>query len=667
MSQTNATLLDADKKVLYILLAHIPFVAFLAPMGYDTYGFAMGATAVITLIALAGFFTLKGTRSFGILSGVLFMLFSATLIQTQLGRIEMHFHIFVALAFLLIYKDWLVVVVAAAVGAVHHVVLTFIQLNGLEIGGMPIMLFNYGCDWGITFLHALFVVIESAVLIYYAIMMKKEQNASEAIMSAVNLVSAESQFGTRITEQTDHPSVIALNALLNSIDNAIKQINTVMSAISKGQFEKRVTDNFQGDLGKLKIAVNNSADSVTKTMSSLEVVMGGLSKGDFSVRMSNDIQGEVKQKVDAAMQQTGAFIADVSKVMAALSQANFNERVHAEANGQLATLKKDINNALANTQTGFDDINAASARLAAGKLSQPITNTYQGELNTIKIGINTAFSNLSNLINEVSDISHNIVNASEGISHDSHELSSSLAHQAQQLQGTSSAMETMTHDIKQSVESATKANQLSDRAKHQAQDGAKVMDDTIQSMRSIQNSSQKIAEIVGLIDSIAFQTNLLALNAAVEAARAGEQGRGFAVVAGEVRSLAQKSADAAKEIRLLIETTVNAIGTGTQLVEKSGSALNDINAGINNVSSLISEIANMSLTQARDIDNINQQISKMDQSTQNNAGISEQASGSAERMLAQINQLAQSLSNFETQGGSNRRMSSPKLALGHKK
>ncbi len=641
--------IENDKKMLYILLAHIPFVALLAPIGYGTFEFAIGATALITLLALAGFFFLKGTRGFGILSGILLMLFSATLIQTQLGRIDMHFHIFVSLAFLLIYKDWLVIVVAAAVGAIHHVVLTLLQLNQFEIGGMPILLYNNGCDWGITFLHALFVVIESAVLIYYAILMKREENATKAIMTTVNEVSQHSNFSKRVTDEQDHPSVIALNSLLNSIDNAIQEINSVMVGISKGQFDQRITESFTGDLNILKEAVNNSAQSVTTTMTSLESVMDGLSAGDFSVRMDSNIQGHLKQKVDTAMQQTDSLIQDVVKVMSAVSHGDMSQRVMPKASGQLDSLKMNINNALSDIQGAFKDINAASERLSSGKLNQPISTEYEGELNTIKNGINTAFSNLNALINNVASMSLHIQEASGGISTDSNNLSTSLANQAKQLQSTSSLMEAMTSDIKQSADSATEANELSNKAQKQAEEGVQVMEDTIGSMRSIQSSSQKISEIVALIDSIAFQTNLLALNAAVEAARAGEQGRGFAVVAGEVRNLAQKSADAAKDIRGLIDNTVNAIETGTKLVERSGGALTEINSGINDISRIISEIAKMSLDQSSDINNINQLISSMDQVTQQNSSISDQAAQSANAMVSEIETLSESLRKFETQ------------------
>lgn len=651
MSQLrNPRLMEIDKKVLFILLAHIPFVAFLAPIGYDTYRFAIPMTILITALVLISYFVLRGTRGFGLLTGVFLMLFSATLIQTQMGRIEMHFHIFVALAFLLIYKDWLAVVIAAGVGAFHHLLLTYLQLNQVEIAGMPIMLFNYDCSWSITFLHALFVVVESAVLIYIAMGMKKEEQISDDVAEIINQVAEKSDFSVRLQKHQEHSSVKATNKLLSSTQSAFTEINTVMHGISKGEFNQRVTHDFTGDLDVLKQAVNNSAKSVTNTMNSLLELMDALAKGDFSARLNDGVQGELKTKVDDTMQQTETVILNMIAVMNGLSKGDFGQRISAQASGELDLLKTDVNQALDNIQKAFQEINQASDRLAKGQLNQMINGNYQGELDIIKTGINAAFGNLNSLINEVSGMNGRLESASRSIASDSVTLSTSLSNQATQLQSAADTMETITHEVKQSSDSALQANQLSAKAKAQAEEGVQVMSSTIDSMQSIQESSHKIAEIVSLIDSIAFQTNLLALNAAVEAARAGEQGRGFAVVAGEVRTLAQKSADAAKEIRSLIDNTVDAIESGTGLVEKSGQSLTEINTGINQVSEFIAQIAEASLEQSNRISSLNHQIAEMDKSTQENAHIANQAMSSADSVVNEVGSLSKTVGQFETTG-----------------
>lgn len=648
MKTQRTALQSIDQKMFYILLAQLPVLAFIAPIGYGTDTFAMLMAALIGVIVVVGYATLKGTRGFGILSAVVLMLFSAGFIQAQLGRIEMHFHIFVVLAFLLIYKDWLVIVVAAVVGAVHHLVLTQMQLSGLEVGGMPIMLFNYDCNWGITFLHALFVVVESAVLIYIALIMRKEQQVADDTMDAINRISSSSDFSQRITSHTNEPSVQAFNQLMASVNHAIQEISGVMQSIARGQFEARVTEEFQGDLDSLKQAVNDSAKSVTITMESLKEIMSGLSEGNLKVRMNPAVQGELKVLVDDALHQMEVLISQTVSVMDEMEKGNFSQRVEADAQGEFSAMKDKVNTALNALQASFTEINAATDRLASGQLNQPIQNEYRGELNVLKSGINQAFTELNSLVKNVMQVNQQLNSAVQEIYLGSQQLSDALEDQAHQLQSASHSFDSITQGVQQSSEGAAQANDLSSKASHQAKQGVQVMHDTIESMRTIQNSSQQISEIVELIDSIAFQTNLLALNAAVEAARAGEQGRGFAVVAGEVRALAGKSADAAKEIRALIDGTVSAINSGTQQVETSGSTLDDINEAIQRVNEIITEMASLSEGSARDMKQINSIMRNIDGITQQNAASATEASSASQSVVGSVELLTNDLNKFKT-------------------
>jgi methyl-accepting chemotaxis protein len=382
-------------------------------------------------------------------------------------------------------------------------------------------------------------------------------------------------------------------------------------------------------------------------MQSLDDIMSGLSQGNLSARMSAKVMGSLAQKVDLAMSQTEELVSQVVAVMSAVSKGDFSQRIQIQAEGQFDALKQNINKALDDLQLSFKEINKASERLAQGTLNQPITQTYQGELNTLKEGLNFAFSSLSGLIHNVVNMNQQLNVAVEGIYTDSQGLSQALKEQAQQLQSTTNAFGNITVGVKQSSEGALKANQLSSSAREQAESGVKVMESTILSMRTIQESSQKISEIVALIDSIAFQTNLLALNAAVEAARAGEQGRGFAVVAGEVRALAGKSANAAKDIRELIDRTVHAIDSGTQLVETSGDALSKINTAIKDVSEIISDIASLSQGSAREMETINQLIRMIETITQNNATLATQSSSTAQSVVGNVQSLTLDLNKFD--------------------
>jgi methyl-accepting chemotaxis protein len=208
-------------------------------------------------------------------------------------------------------------------------------------------------------------------------------------------------------------------------------------------------------------------------------------------------------------------------------------------------------------------------------------------------------------------------------------------------------MEQMSGTIAQSADTARQANQLAVSAAEAAQRGGQVVEQVVRSMDSITQSSRKIADIIGVIDGIAFQTNILALNAAVEAARAGEQGRGFAVVAGEVRNLAQRSAEAAKEIKSLIGTSVGNVEQGATLVEQTGQAMQDIVASVRRVSDLIGEIAAASSEQRDGIQQVNQAVTQLDQMTQQNAALVEQSAAAAQSMRDQAQRLAEAVSTFK--------------------
>jgi methyl-accepting chemotaxis protein len=226
-------------------------------------------------------------------------------------------------------------------------------------------------------------------------------------------------------------------------------------------------------------------------------------------------------------------------------------------------------------------------------------------------------------------------------------LSQRTEQQASSLEQTASSMEQMTSSVKQSAENAAQANQLASAARAQAENGASVVTEAVSAMQSINSASGKIADIIGVIDGIAFQTNLLALNAAVEAARAGDQGRGFAVVASEVRNLASRSAAAAKEIKSLIEDSVEKVALGSKLVDQSGRTLNDIVVAVKKSTDIVAEIASASGEQAAGIEQVNKAVTSMDGATQQNAALVEQSAAAAESLLQEARRLEEMISKYK--------------------
>ncbi|MBI3714987.1 MAG: hypothetical protein HY255_03205 [Betaproteobacteria bacterium] len=270
-----------------------------------------------------------------------------------------------------------------------------------------------------------------------------------------------------------------------------------------------------------------------------------------------------------------------------------------------------------------------------------------GEFGQVANSMNGFIGQLHTLIAKVAINAGEIANAARQISAGNTDLSARTEEQASTLEETASSMEQFTSSIRQNAENTKLANGLALSASDAARKGGAVAAKAVEKITAVHSSSRKIGEIISTIDSIAFQTNILALNAAVEAARAGEQGRGFAVVAGEVRALAQRSAAAAKEIKDLINATVDQVGEGTKLVNEAGTAMQNIVVGIQQVTEIINEIAVASSEQASGIEQVNRAIVQMEDVTQQNAALVEEAAAAAESMREQAESLSDLVSRFK--------------------
>jgi methyl-accepting chemotaxis protein len=309
---------------------------------------------------------------------------------------------------------------------------------------------------------------------------------------------------------------------------------------------------------------------------------------------------------------------------------------------------------------------ADAVRLAQGLAQGDLTARVQssGNAETVQLleAMATMQASFSTIVRNVKAGADNVSTASEEIAQGNNDLSARTEEQASALEQTAASMEELSSTVRQNADNARQGNQLAQGASAVAMKGGEVVGQVVETMKGINESSRKIADIISVIDGIAFQTNILALNAAVEAARAGEQGRGFAVVAGEVRSLAQRSAEAAKEIKALIGTSVQRVEQGTALVDQAGATMAEVVASIRRVTDIMGEISAASSEQSSGVSQVGDAVTQMDQATQQNAALVEQSAAAADSLKVQAQQLVQSVAVFRLSGEGAAAASAPRVA-----
>ncbi|WCM87743.1 methyl-accepting chemotaxis protein [Acidovorax sp. NCPPB 3576] len=290
-------------------------------------------------------------------------------------------------------------------------------------------------------------------------------------------------------------------------------------------------------------------------------------------------------------------------------------------------------------------------RVRQGNFTQPVTDSARDEFSPLLQTMATMQASLTDVVVNVRNNAEGVATASAEIASGNNDLAQRTERQASALQQTAASMEQLSSTVKQNADNAREANQLAAGASAIAQKGGDVVAQVVETMKGINDSSKKISDIIGVIDGIAFQTNILALNAAVEAARAGEQGRGFAVVASEVRSLAGRSAEAAKEIKNLITISVDRVGQGTTLVNQAGATMAEVVASVRRVTDIMGEISAASSEQSTGVEQVGEAITQMDQVTQQNAALVEESAAAAQSLKTQAQQLVQTMEVFQIAPG----------------
>ena len=342
----------------------------------------------------------------------------------------------------------------------------------------------------------------------------------------------------------------------------------------------------------------------------------------------------------------------VTDVVVAAGQGDFTQRLSVDdKRGFFRQLAEGLNGLVEQVSVSLSDVAAVLSGVSGGDLTRRIDRNYSGLFGQLKDDTNTTVDKLREVVGRIKDSTEAINTAAREIAAGNADLSSRTEEQASSLEETASSMEELNATVKQNAESAQKANQLGHQSNEAVMRGAETVKRVVLTMSDIQDSSRKIADIIGVIDSIAFQTNILALNAAVEAARAGEQGRGFAVVASEVRNLAQRSAQAAKEIKGLIADSVERVDGGAKLVAEAGATMEQVVDSFRQVTGLVTDIASASQEQSSGIAQVTQAVSQMDGVTQQNAALVEQAAAAAESLEEQARSLMRAVGQFKLDEG----------------
>lgn len=499
----------------------------------------------------------------------------------------------------------------------------------------------------------LLLIIALIITVFAYLIISSINRPITQMAQIIHKVSHEGDLSSTIKiQQKDELGLIAedFNHLIQFLAETIHEIQSVMSQVVKGQTDVQIKKEMRGTFDDLKKDINQSVTNIHKTILSLDDTLEDLSKGEFNTRQIEGLQGRFKQITDNANSVSTTLkssFTEINLIMSEMSSGKFDRRINIDVMGEFKTLEDNINQSLNEVENAISQISEALARQASGDYSVNKDIKLTGDLERLDKALHTTCDKIGGTIVEINHTAESVSDMSEELANNAQLFSEKAQSQAATLEETSASTEEITATVKNNTDSARKANALANQAQEKAQKSSEINDIAVTSMQQITEASHQIAEIITLIDSIAFQTNLLALNAAVEAARAGEHGRGFAVVAGEVRNLAGKSADAAKQIKELIENSVQKVEEGAGYVNQSKDSLTEINEVIIQVSQIISEITSSSEEQAKAIEHINQAIASLDRDTQQTTHLVEQTAQNAQQMNVIARQMIKEMAFFK--------------------
>ncbi|AZR27413.1 methyl-accepting chemotaxis protein [Xanthomonas vasicola pv. arecae] len=417
----------------------------------------------------------------------------------------------------------------------------------------------------------------------------------------------------------------------------------------------RMPQDFPGVYGDLSKGINTMMFEHLDAIVDAIAVLNEYAHGDLrrDARRLPGSRAVLHQSMDAAKASLLAINTEIKRLASAAAAGDFSARGDAQRfEHDFLRMVQDLNAMMEVSDTSLSKLSALLQSIAAGDLTARMSGNFHGVFATMRDDANATTEQLTRIVARIQSAATNISAATGEIAAGNQDLSQRTEQQAANLEETAASMEELTSTVKQNAESARQANQLAIGAAKVASQGGEIVSKVVGTMSGIEASSKKIADIISVIDGIAFQTNILALNAAVEAARAGEQGRGFAVVASEVRTLAQRSSGAAKEIKDLIDDSVQRVTDGSVLVHSAGTTMGEIVASVQRVTDIMGEISAASQEQSSGIEQVNQTVTQMDETTQQNAALVEEATAAARALEEQAIGLTEAVAVFKTDSNS---------------
>ncbi len=451
------------------------------------------------------------------------------------------------------------------------------------------------------------------------------------------------------------------NVLIADADNQIIYMNKAMTSLmhnAETEFRKTLPDFEAGEIMGRCIEQFYSSDSMHQVLGTLKTShTSEVDLGERTIRMvTNPVFDDAGERLGTVVEWTDrtqeiGVEQEVAHVVGCALRGDLSKRIELQGkSGFFETLSTGVNDLVTISQRIIDDTVRVLSAIASGDLQETIDEDFEGSFGRLKQDANATVEKLTEVVTNIQSSAGSVKLAAGEISKGNADLSIRTERQAAKLGETTSSINEMTTTVRRNADNAAQANQLAKAAREQAEIGGSIVGQAVTAMEKINQSSNKISEIIGVIDEIAFQTNLLALNASVEAARAGDQGRGFAVVASEVRNLASRSAAAAKEIKDLIDDSGDKVKDGSRLVNESGETLQEIVAGVKKVTDIVGEIAGASQEQSEGISEVNETIVQMDELTQQNSALVEEAAAASESLGDQADHLDSLMAFFRVNG-----------------